>query len=255
MPVSFSVEEARIETVCAGNVAQHLVLGQPKSREVVLRWKFEKAAGAYPEEMFIPRDNRFTRAADGIAGETRGIAQAAGGGLAGLQAIVDHVAALFDYGHPQDRFYDGHDEIPHLCDMTTGSCVDINAYLIAALRSAGYEAGYIYGLFVPEEKRTWAEGGHCWVVTRHAGVVQEWDIAHHLKMGLRKVRPALNPKPGVRVPLGHSMGWDVPALHLKEVKLMGLPLWITESGPEVPDDLSLTLDGYDLLAGHSRQVA
>lgn len=248
-PMRFAARGARIATVCAPNVAQHLSLGEPEGDEVVLHWTFAAGGGAYPEEMFIPRVNRFTRAAAGISGETRPIAQAAGGGLSGLQAIVDHVAGLFDYGHPEKRFYDGYDEIPHLCDMTTGSCVDINAYLIAGLRGAGYEAGYVYGLFVPEDKRDWAEDGHCWVVTRHAGVVQCWDIAHHLKMGKRQVAPGLNPRPGVRLALGHSMGWDVPALGLEAVKLMGTPLWITADGPQVPQGMEIHLAGYDELAG------
>lgn len=247
-PLAFHAEGARLTTVCAPNVAQHLALGEPEAEEVALRWTFAPQGGAYPTEMFIRLDNRYTRAATGIAGETRAIAEAAGGGLAGLQAIVDHVAGLFDYGHPENRFYDGYDEIPHLCDMATGSCVDINAYLIAGLRGAGYEAGYIYGLFVPESKRDWAEDGHCWVVTRHAGVEQCWDIAHHLKMGQRKVDPGLNPRPGVRLALGHSMGWDVPSLGLDAIKVMALPLWITEGGPQVPQDMKISLSGYDILA-------
>ncbi|MBT54735.1 MAG: hypothetical protein CMF72_15215 [Mameliella sp.] len=247
-PVSFTATGARLNTVCAANVTQHLALGEPEADEVVLRWQFAPGGGPYPQEIFSTLDNRFTRAASGVAGETVEIARSAGGGLAGLQAIVDHVAGIFDYGHPEDRFYDGFDEIPHLCDMTTGSCVDINAYLIAGLRSAGYEAGYIYGLFVPEAKRDWAEDGHCWVVTRHDGIVQCWDIAHHLKMGLRKVTPGLNPRPGVRLAMGHSMGWNVPALGLEAVKLMALPLWITDQGPQVPEGMKISMSGYDELA-------
>ena len=44
------------------------------------------------------------------------------------------------------------------------------------------------------------------VITRHAGEIRHWDIAHHMKAGLGPTRPALNPRPGWRVALGHSMG-------------------------------------------------
>ncbi|MEM6372466.1 MAG: hypothetical protein AAF727_06770 [Pseudomonadota bacterium] len=54
---------------------------------------------------------------------------------------MDHVAALFEYGHTDDRFYDNADAIPQLCDMTTESCVDINTYLVSGLRAAGVQAG------------------------------------------------------------------------------------------------------------------
>jgi hypothetical protein len=246
-PVSFTAEGAHLSTVWSPDAAQHLAVGVPDANEVVLRWQFSPEQADYPEALFAVMNNRFTRAAEGIAGETRAIAAAAGGGAAGLQAIVDHVAQIFDYGHPTGKFYDGYDEIPHLCDRTEGSCVDINAYLIAALRAAGYQAGYLYGLFVPEEKQDWCEDGHCWVATRHNGIVQDWDIAHHLKMGRRSITPGLNPKPGVRLPLAHSMGWSLPALGLNATKVLGIPLWLTDAGPRVPDDLTFRLEGYDQL--------
>ncbi|WP_346909390.1 transglutaminase-like domain-containing protein [uncultured Roseibium sp.] len=126
-------------------------------------------------------------------------------------AIVNDVAEKFVYGHPEVRFNDGLEEIPYLsCGVTEGSCVDINTYLIACLRAAGFEAGYMTGYFFPEEKNGCCDDMHCWVVTRHNGVVLEWDIAHHLKMGTREICCGLNPKPGSRVAMAHSMGLDFP---------------------------------------------
>lgn len=248
-PVSFEIEGAQVSMVGAPNCAQMLALGQADASEIAVRLTFAPGGPAYPEQMFVPTLSRYTRSAAALAGETRLIAETAGGGQAGLLAIVNHVAGLFEYGHPEERFYEGQDELPHLCSLAQGSCVDINAYLIAALRAAGYEAGYIYGVFVPEEKRTWAEDGHCWVVTRHEGLYQEWDIAHFLKRGLREITPALNPKPGVRLPMAHSMGWTVPALGIKDFKLMGEPFQLSESGPQQILDLSIQLQGYDALLG------
>ncbi len=247
-PVAVDVSGARLKLVSEPTLAQHLLIATAEAERVTIRLRYQASGPAYPEVIFAPRDSRFTRAAAALAGETRAIAAAAGGGRSGMQAIVNHVAGIFDYGHPEERFYDGADELPQLCSMAQGSCVDINAYLIAALRTAGYEAGYVYGVFVPEAKRTWAEDGHCWVVTRFEGRCEEWDIAHFLKMGGREIAPGLNPRPGVRLPLAHSKGWTVPELGLHDVKLMGPPLAIGDDGRlgEVAG-LEIGLRGYDLL--------
>ncbi|CAN0330222.1 unnamed protein product, partial [Chrysoparadoxa australica] len=69
-PVSFTATGARLNTVCAANVTQHLALGEPEADEVVLRWQFAPGGGPYPQEIFSTLDNRFTRAASGVAGET-----------------------------------------------------------------------------------------------------------------------------------------------------------------------------------------
>ncbi len=249
--LGFDIEGARVSGVAAPNCGQMLAMGVADAEEIAIRVRFAPNGTAYPEQMFYPTDSRYTRSAAALAGETRGLAEAAGGGAAGMQAIVAHVAGLFEYGHPEERFYEGQDELPQLCSLAQGSCVDINAYLIAALRAAGYDAGYIYGVFVPEEKKTWAVDGHCWVVTRHDGLFQEWDIAHFLKMGTRDIRPGLNPKPGVRLPMAHSMGWTVPVLGITDFKLMGLPLHLVDGGVQDFPDMRLSLTGYDDLAAGS----
>lgn len=127
--------------------------------------------------------------------------------------IACAVAQRVDCGHPDRRFHDGHDDaLPALgCDRGTGSCVDINMYFLVALRAAGIEAGYVTGAFFPAEKGDWCGANHCWVVTRTEDGVQEWDIAHHLKMGPRAIAPELNPKPGFRVALSQGLGLQSPA--------------------------------------------
>lgn len=192
---------------------------------VILRYTIG-APGRYPEVAFQPRMNRYTRAADALAEASRAIARSAGGGAAGIAALVAEAEARFAYAHPDRRFTDGHDVVPYLsCGLTPGSCVDINTYLLASLRAAGYEAAYFYGYFFPRERGGMTDDGHCWVVTRHAGEVLEWDIAHHLKAGLGPTRAGLNPRPGDRVALTHSMGHRY-ALPMGEValKLLGEPM-------------------------------
>ena len=162
---------------------------------------------AYPETVYTPRITPYTIAADDLTEASRAIAAEAGGGRAGIAALVSEAEARFTYDHPEVRFNDGTDRVPYLsCGMTPGSCVDINTYFVASLRAAGYEAGYVYGYFFPAEKGGVTHDMHCWVVTRHQGEVLEWDIAHHMKAGLGPTKPGLNPRPGWRIALGHSMG-------------------------------------------------
>ncbi len=174
---------------------------------LTLSYEIAPGGPAYPDIMFAPRATRYTTPADDLAQASVEVARAAGGGMAGIAALVAEAEARFAYAHPDVRFNDGTEAVPYLsCGLTPGSCIDINTYLVASLRAAGFEAGYVYGYFFPAEKGGVTDDMHCWVVTRHAGVVQHWDIAHHMKAGLGPARDALNPRPGWRVALGHSMG-------------------------------------------------
>jgi hypothetical protein len=174
---------------------------------LTLSYEIAPGGPGYPDIMFAPRATRYTTPADDLAQASVEMARAAGGGMAGIAALVAEAEARFAYAHPDVRFNDGTEAVPYLsCGLTPGSCIDINTYLVASLRAAGFEAGYVYGYFFPAEKGGVTDDMHCWVVTRHAGVVQHWDIAHHMKVGLGPARDALNPRPGWRVALGHSMG-------------------------------------------------
>lgn len=247
-PTGVSVSGAAIALAADPGTAQQALVLAPEADEVRIAWRFQTGGADYPQAMFTPRDSRFTRAAAALAEEAREIARGAGGGRAGLEALASHVAGLFAYGHPDTRFYDTSDEIPQLCSLTVGSCIDINAYFIAAARAAGYDAGYVTGYFIPAEKRSHCEDMHCWVVTRQGGEVLEWDIAHHMKMGAETIRPGLNPKPGVRVPMAHSMGLTFPDLGLADLKLLSEPMWLDAAGGLDRAALSITLAGYDRLA-------
>jgi len=248
-PAGFSVTGSPFRLVTERQGGQWVAVVGAAAGPVTFATDFEvQPAARYPEALFAARVNRFTKAACNLCADARDVAGAAGGGAAGLRALVNHVATLFTYGHPETRFYDGQDEIPALCGLTEGSCVDINAYLIAALRAAGYEAGYVTGYFVPAEKRTHCEDMHCWVVTRCEGVEQDWDVAHHLKMGLREIGPGLNPKPGVRVAMAHSMGHDIPALGFSELKLLSQPFLVDAAGRLHKPEVEVRLEGYDALA-------
>ena len=208
----------------------------PQSDRVTVTYRFEDTVTApYPAAMFEHRPSRFTRFADDLVAE----AEDAAGDRTGLDraaAIACATAERFTYGHPEEKFNDGLDEIPALgCGLTEGSCVEINTYFIAALRAAGIEAGYVTGFFFPEEKGDRCTDGHCWVVTRIDGETREWDIAHHLKLGTRDIRPGLNPKPGQRAAVFHSMGLSFPELGISDLKALIEPVAIV-AGRAIPFD-------------------
>lgn len=217
------------------------VLVEPEpGRPVTLTYQYQDRGTNYPESLFVHRENRFTRAADALVSDALKIADAAGDGHAAISAIVNEVAQKFSYGHPENRFTDGQDVVPYLsCGLTEGSCVEINTYLIAMLRSAGFEAGYVAGYFFPAEKSGSCEDMHCWVVTRHQGVVLEWDIAHHMKMHRQDICCGLNPKPGTRVAVSHSMGLNFPQVQIKDMKLLAEPVWTDEQGSIRAADLEI----------------
>jgi hypothetical protein len=232
LPVQFNVLGGAVSLTGECTTGQMAALVSPERDQTLsIRYTYRAGGPGYPEAMFEPRANRFTRAASDLVEDAVRIAEAEHDGPAGIQALVNVAAEKFQYAHPEVRFNDGSEEIPYLsCGLTEGSCVDINTYLIALLRAAGFEAGYVTGYFFPEEKQGCCEDMHCWVVTRHKGVVLEWDIAHHLKMGTRQVRCGLNPKPGDRVAVAHSMGLTFPELGITCEKLMAEPAWVSTDG-------------------------
>ena len=229
-----------IQEASTGQTAYRIA---PTGGALRLTWRFDGASTApYPQAMFTPRDTPFTRSAADLVAE----AQVDAGDLRGLaraRAIACATAERFTYGHPTARFNDGFDHVPALgCGLTEGSCVDINTYFIAALRAVGIEAGYVTGFFFPEDKGDHCEDGHCWVATRINGETQEWDIAHHLKMGTRDIGSGLNPKPGFRAATFHSMGLAFPTLGLSNVKALIEPFALMDEGyqPFAAPDIRLS---------------
>jgi hypothetical protein len=219
-----TVEGGTAEAVAEATTGQTALAVLPVSGTITLTWRFDETPGAYPEGVFAAHPSRHTRAADALLAEVAAIAPDLTG-LPRATAIARATAERFTYGHPAARFTDGLDAVPALgCGLTEGSCVDINTYFLAALRAAEIEAGYVTGFFFPEEKHGTCVDGHCWVLTRIGGAIHAWDIAHHLKMGTRDVRPALNPKPGFRAACAFGMGLAFPALGLPDVKALTQPV-------------------------------
>ncbi|MES0811428.1 transglutaminase-like domain-containing protein [Roseibium sp. SCPC15] len=241
MPVHFEVSGGLYSLAGESTTGQMAAVVRPVSgQQIEIDYTYREGGAGYPDAVFKPGVNRYTRAANDLVEGAIRIAETERDGHAAIQALVNAAAEKFRYAHPDKRFNDGCDEVPYLsCGLTEGSCVDINTYLIASLRAAGFEAGYITGYFFPEEKNGCCDDMHCWVVTRHNGVVLEWDIAHHLKMGTREICCGLNPKPGDRVAVAHSMGLYFPQVGIECEKLIAEPAWISNDGELEKADISI----------------
>ena len=237
-------EGVEVEGACCDDVieietGQRLLSVQPEADIVTFRYSFSSGGKDYPDRMFVAHDSRFTRAAEALVEEASGIGSDKSG-LDRMVAIARATADRFTYGHPEETFNEGMQEVPALgCGVAQGSCIDINTYFIASLRAAGFEAGYLTGYFFPEEKGDWCEDAHCWVATRLDGEIHEWDIAHHLKLGRKDVEPGLNPKPGVRHAVAHSMGLTMPDLSVEDMKLISQPVWVSKTGEIRDADMTI----------------
>jgi len=233
-----SVQGGTAREITEDTTGQRAFAVTPEAERLDLTFHFDHQSAPYPDAMFVPRASRFTQYADDLvteAHETAGDLQ----GVDRARALANAAAERFTYGHPEETFNDGLDEVPALgCGLVEGSCVDMNTYFIAALRAAGITAGYATGFFFPAEKGDRCTDGHCWVVTRIDGAFQEWDIAHHLKMGTRDIYPGLNPKPGFRAAAFHSMGLRFADLGVAEIKALIEPRAVLDDacvGFDAPD--------------------
>jgi transglutaminase-like putative cysteine protease len=196
---------------------------------------FSASGPGLSSDAYRPEGTPVTTAATELAQESRQIARSAGGGLAGIAAIVADTSARFTYGDMPlaEPWYSGQDPVP-IVACTTGNCIDINTYLVAALRSAGYDAAYLTCYFFDDDPQGIASGMHCWVRTRHDGVVQDWDIAHFKKAGRLDVSANLNPVPGRRFALAfgrdHVFSWQGLDIRLPTPSR---PMWVREDGTAI----------------------
>jgi hypothetical protein len=213
---------------------QRAAVLQPPSGSAVARLlhTFSESGSALSAEAFLPEGTALTTAAAELAQEAGSIAAQAGGGLDGIAAIVADTSARFEYGQVpvKDRWYYERDAVP-IVACATGNCIDINTYLVAALRAAGYETAYLTCYFFDDNPTGIASGMHCWVRTHHDGVTQDWDIAHFKKAGQSDVVASMNPVPGRRVALAfgrdHTYPWQGINISLSTPSS---PQWVREDG-------------------------
>lgn len=234
----FAVTGARwIEALTAQRSEQQALWLMPEGRDpIVVRFGFGEGVGQAPAWFWDLPATRVTTPSPELSRLAQEIAGNTPDTDAAVEALVAEAEQRFRYDHPapEEKFNYGHDSIPVLaCGLTPGSCVDINTWLIGALRAIGVEVAYLAGHVFPHGQSEIDTGGHCWLATRVSGEVRFWDVAHHLRFGLGPTRPALDPVPGRRVTLsaGRCLAFALDDGSAAFLDHFYDAYWITESGP------------------------
>lgn len=197
---------------------------------ITLTYVLRPGNDTYPATVFTARDCIYTRAAPELAQSARELTSRSNSADDACLILARETASRFFYGHPKKPFTKGLDVVPYLsCGLTPGSCVDIHGYFIAMARAAGLQAGYLYGTFFDANEKGESSPGHCWCVTRTESGLIHWDISHWLKYKQEIWMPGLNPAPGARIALGHSMShYYAIGSDRVTAKLLSGPSWLED---------------------------
>ncbi|MEL6609295.1 MAG: transglutaminase domain-containing protein [Pseudomonadota bacterium] len=208
--------------------------------EAVISYDYDDDAssGPAPVDIFVPENSPRVHAAADLAQDMRSHFDAVGGGENGIAAIVQDVADRFEYANlpPEMLYHAGEASVP-LVACAAGNCIDINLFLVAALRACDVETAYLTCLYQADEPGQIEPGMHCWVRTRHSGRVQDWDIAHFKKVAKSRILPGLNPVPGRRWTLcygrDHRYLWQGKDIVLSTPSR---PQWVQADGTAIWGD-------------------
>ncbi|MCW8905707.1 MAG: transglutaminase-like domain-containing protein [Sedimenticola sp.] len=236
----------RVHELAARNSRQMAYLVQPAAGKVPrIRYTVGMAKEPPPKWIWEMEENRYTRASGELAALAAEMATGTGSQRQTMQRLVEHTAGLFGYDHPEQRFNHGLDEVPAICGTARGSCVDINTYLIAATRSLDIPVQYLAGYWFHPQRRETLDM-HCWLALRLDDEVCFWDLAHHLKWGVERLAPGLNPASGRRVTMscGRGLRFDTPhgpvtLSHFSE------PLWVLPDGTTRKPQLRIHINEQD----------
>ncbi|RZI44838.1 transglutaminase domain-containing protein [Herbaspirillum sp. HC18] len=153
-----------------------------------------------------------------------------------VRKIVDSLASKFWYrsGFTNDT--------PLTCDVLTGNCLSINEAFLKLAKVAGVPAAYYIGYFFEYDQPLKSKDWHCWVSTLSGQGFESWDIAHHLKRGLRTVQPALNPVPGTRFAMcvGRNLTFRLPVGDITVPHLCE-PRWVLGDCTSKPCEIVISL--------------
>ncbi|MFQ5783785.1 MAG: transglutaminase family protein [Alphaproteobacteria bacterium] len=198
---------------------------------------FTPGAAEPVDTMFERLDNRFTRPPPALGAVIGALVEAARNDREKVRRIVDFTVERYRYGAGNPAG----DEPALYCGVATGNCIDINTFLLSAFYAAGIPAAYCAGYFFEADRPPVADGMHCWITTLADGVVEDWDIAHHLKRGMRPVLPGLNPIPGSRyaMSVGRGLRFAI-ADTVVEIGHLAQPLWILSGGKTRIADITAT---------------
>ena len=234
-----------IREVGARNSLQRAYLVRPRPDVTpLISFVFEQADGQPPEWFWELQSNRFTEASELLAAQAGNLTAGCQSESERVRSLVENAAGIFGYDHPDERFNEGHDQVPMLCGTAKGSCVDINTYLIASSRCLGIEVQYVAGYWFHPHK-TETPDMHCWLAFRCDGDTMFWDLAHHLKWGVEQLAPGLNPAGGRRVPMscGRGLCFDTPNGEIG-ISHFSEPLWVLPDGAIHKPPMRIHIEEY-----------
>jgi len=186
-----------IETV-AHNSKQQAFLIKPKyalAKSHELSYSFKNSQLNKPDWFWHLENNRYSTASKDLKAQIEPFKNSSVPQQETIKQLIQLAASLFDYEHPDQRFNDGHNTVPTLCGTTKGSCVDINTFSIASANYLNIKVQYIAGYWIHPDK-TQTHDMHCWLAFNVQGETIYWDLAHHLKWGVKALTSGLNPAGG-----------------------------------------------------------
>jgi len=199
------------------------------------------AAGVLPTDYWQVQDNKHTQASPELIEQVRSWVDPSSSQAQQLHDLIHKTADMFAYGHVEQRFTEGKAQVPSLCGITNGSCVDINTFLIAGARKLGIKVQYLAGYwFHPERSHT--HDMHCWLAFEVGNKTLFWDVAHHLKWGVPDLHSGLNPAGGRRwlMSYGRGLVFDTPHGEVS-ISHFAEPVWVLADGSQWQPELHIDL--------------
>ncbi|MEM9046029.1 MAG: transglutaminase-like domain-containing protein [Pseudomonadota bacterium] len=225
------------------NAPQEAFILKGKDAAPSIRYSFEVSPGeGADDQIWLCPKNRLTTAHPDLSALAEELCPTEGATSERLSGLVNRAAEIFDYDHPEQRFNDGHDNVPTLCGTTKGSCVEINTFVLAGALSQGITGQYFMGYWFGPERNTTPDA-HCWLGFEEDGAPLFWDIAHHLKWGVSPLAPGLNPAGGRRIAFSAGRGLEfetengpVTISHFSE------PVWVLPDGSSQAPEIRISLE-------------
>lgn len=235
--------EDPVELTALNSEQRAYAIGAANRAPAVITYHIAESDGPVPDSVWRVQQNHLTVADESLVVLARQITAHADSVNAKLHALMEYAAGIFSYELIGELFYEGHSSVPALCGTTKGSCIDINVFLFAAALSLGLRGQYIAGYwFQPGQAET--NDMHCWLVFEAGGELIFWDLAHHLKWGVEKMAPGLNPAGGRRIAMSHGCGLRFNTGNGQvEVAHFSRPLWVLPGARMVEPKIRVRISG------------
>jgi len=235
-----------VQEIKAENSQQRAFIAFPSNGAAPeICFEFEEDDSGAPEWVWEVQENRYTAPSADLTALATDLTRDAATETEKLCCLTGHAAEIFGYGHVEERFNDGQEDVPAICGTARGSCVDINTFLLAGGRAVGLKGQYIAGYwFHPEKIRT--DDMHCWLAFETDGELQFWDVAHHLKWGVNGFGAGLNPAGGRRVAMscGRGLEFETPNGAVS-ISHFSEPVWVLPGGETIEPRLQAVIEYED----------